>query len=204
MKYLVKLTVASLILIFLFTFTNCNPTASEDLNLIPFEEVQMEYLDKVSVGGNLEVVISSQEEYDELIYQKFQKPLDEYWENNYESILLSVIQQNPGLTDEEYEILVRERFYLFAPFSGTENSNHLQIDFSKYTLLGQAAHSGGCELPDYIIEVGKYNNKREYVYRVIIKRNGDCAAAFNKNEWVLIQKIPKDYSVKFQIIHSVN
>ena len=73
MKYLVKLTVASLILIFLFTFTNCNPTAPEDLNLIPFEEVQMEYLDKVSVGGNLEVVISSQEEYDELIYQKFQK-----------------------------------------------------------------------------------------------------------------------------------
>lgn len=204
MKYLEELTVASFILIFLFTFTNCNPNASEDLNLIPFEEVQMEYLDKVSIGGNLEIVINSQEEYDELIYQKFQKPLDEYWDNNYESVLLSVIQQNPGLTDEEYEILVRERFYLFLPFKGTENSNHLQIDFSKYTLLGQAAHSGGCEHPEYIIEVGKYNNKLEYVYRVLIKRNGNCEMGFDKNKWLLIQKIPKDVSVKFKLIHLTN
>jgi hypothetical protein len=201
MKNLVELTAASFILIFLFTFTNCNPTESEDLNLIPFEEVQMEYLDKVSIGGNLEVVINSQEEYDELIYQKFQKPLDEYWDNNYESILQSVMLENLGLTDEEYEILVRERFYLFAPFSGTENSTHLQIDFSKYTLIGQAVHSWGCELPEYIIEVGQYNNKREYVYRVKIKRKGNCEMGFNKNKWVLIQKIPKDISVKFKMIH---
>ena len=201
MKNLVELTAASFILIFLFTFTNCNPTESEDLNLIPFEEVQMEYLDKVSIGGNLEVVINSQEEYDELIYEKFQKPLDEYWDNNYESILQSVMLENLGLTDEEYEILVRERFYLFAPFSGTENSNHLQIDFSKYTLLGQAAHSGGCELPEYIIEFGNYINKKEYIYRLWIKRNGNCEMAFNKNKWALIQKIPKDISVRFKLIH---
>lgn len=201
MKNLVELTAASFILIFLFTFTNCNPTESEDLNLIPFEEVQMEYLDKVSIGGNLEVVINSQEEYNELIYQKFQKPLDEYWDNNYESILQSVMLENLGLTDEEYEILVRERFYLFAPFSGTENSNHLQIDFSKYTLLGQAAHSGGCELPEYIIEFGNYINKKEYIYRLWIKRNGNCDMSINKNKWILTHKIPKDYSVKFQIIH---
>ena len=47
----------------------------------------------------------------------------------------------------------------------------------------------------------EFNNKREYVYRVKIKRKGNCEMGFNKNKWVLIQKIPKDISVKFNLIH---
>lgn len=45
---------------------------------MPFEEIQMDGMDKISIGGKLEVVINSQKEYNELIYRKFKKPLDDY------------------------------------------------------------------------------------------------------------------------------
>ena len=194
MKKLRGITVISLYLLIIL-FYSCNSTSPEVPNAIPYEETQMEGMDKVSIGGELEVVIKSQKEYDELIYQRFQKPLDDYWNANYESVLQSVKQQNPGLTDEEYEDLVRQVFYSVLPFRGTENYTHPVINFSKYTLLGQEANSGGCELPDYNIEIER--NGKEYIFWVTIKRKGDCEMGIPKNKWVLIPKIASGYRVKF-------
>jgi len=192
-----------LVLISIITTTiivnSCNPTSSEDLT-IPFEEIQMDGMDKVSIGGKLEVVINSQEEYEEIIYQRFQKPLDDYWNANYESVLQSVKQNNPGLTDEEYEELVREIFYSTLPFKGTENYTHPKVNFNQYTLLGQDTHTGGCGLPEYKIEVVK--NVREYIYRITIKRKGSCEMAIFRNKWILVSKIPANYNGKFEKIEA--
>ena len=177
--------------------SDCNLTTPEDVT-IAFEEIQMQGMDRVSIGGKLEVVINSQEEYEELIYQRFQKPLDDYWNTNYQSVLQTVKEQNPGLTDEEYEELVREIFYSTLPFKGTENYIHPKINFNQYTLLGQDANSGGCELPAYKIEVLK--NGAEYVYRITIKQTGNCEMSILKNKWILIRKIPTDSNVKFEKI----
>jgi hypothetical protein len=175
--------------------SDCNLTTPEDVT-IAFEEIQMQGMDRVSIGGKLEVVINSPKEYEELIYQRFQKPLDDYWNDNYESVLQSVKEQNPGLTDKEYEELVRKIFYSTLPFMGTENYTHSQIDFNQYTLLGQDAHSGGCEVPEYKIEVIK--NRKEYIYRITIKRKGSCEMGILKNIWIIIRKIPTGSNVKFE------
>ncbi len=197
MRALNKIIALGFTIIISLTINNCNPTSSEDFT-IQFEEIQMQGMDKVSIGGKLEVVINSQEEYEELIYKRFQKPLDDYWNANYESVLQSVKENNPGLMDEEYEELVREIFYSTLPFRGTENYTHPQINFNQYTLLGQDAHTGGCELPEYKIEVEK--NGKEYIYRITIKRKGSCEMAILRNKWILVPKIPTNYNVKFEKI----
>lgn len=173
----------------------CNPASPEE-DEVHFNEIQMEGMDKVSIGGNLEVVVRTQEEYEKIIYQRFQKPLDEYWNENYESVLQSVKEQNPGLTDEEYENMVKQVFYSVLPFRGTENYTHPRINFNQYTLLGQDANSGGCELPEYKMEVVK--NGREYIYRITIKRIGSCDMGILKNKWILIPKIPSGSKVIFE------
>lgn len=197
MKPIKKIIALGFTIIISLLNSNCNPTSPEDLT-IPFEKIQMQGMDRVSIGGKLEVVINSQEEYEDLIYKRFQKPLDDYWNANYESVLQSVVEQNPGLTDEEYEELVREIFYSTLPFMGTKNYTHPQIDFNQYTLLGQDAHSGGCEVPEYKIEVVK--NGKEYIYRITIKRKGNCEMGILRNIWILIRKIPTDSNVKFEKI----
>ncbi len=201
MKYLINLSLVCSVLLFSFLFSHCDLNSSEETTIIPYEEILMECMDMVSIGGKFEAVINSQEEYEKLIYDRFQMPLDYYWDTNYDATLQFVQQQYPGLTDEEYERLVLEMFYSALPFKGTENCSHPEINFDKYTLLGQAAHTSGCELPEYIIEVER--NRSEYVYRVTIKRIGDCEMAISKNKWILIPKIPREYPVKFEIIQTI-
>lgn len=197
MKSIKNIFAISLTIIISLVVGSCDLTSTGD-HTIPFEEIQMQGMDRVSIGGKLEVVINSQEEYEELIYQRFQKPLDDYWNTNYQSVLQTVKEQNPGLTDEEYEELVREIFYSTLPFKGTENYIHPKINFNQYTLLGQDANSGGCELPAYKIEVLK--NGTEYVYRITIKQIGNCEMSILKNKWILIRKIPTGSNVKFEKI----
>ena len=55
---------------------------------IQFTEILMKGMDIVTIGGNLNAVIHTKQQYDSLIYARFQKPLDDYWNQNYESTLL--------------------------------------------------------------------------------------------------------------------
>ena len=192
--------------IFILSLNNCK-LSNESINVNDFEsvfyeEILMEGMDIVTMGGSLEVVVNSQSEYEQLIYDRFEKPLQDYWDANYDTLLKSVKENNPGLTDEEYKDLVREIFYSIYPFKGTENYNHPSIDFSKYTLLGQAAHAYGCSEPNYTILVLKNKIKKQMIYRIHIKINGDCEMAINRNKWILIYKIPSDYKIKFELEYS--
>ncbi|MFZ2322183.1 MAG: hypothetical protein WAV89_00660 [Ignavibacteriaceae bacterium] len=189
--FLISFTFLSILLI-----SGCDTTAPEESSQISYQEIQMDGLDKFFVGGQLEAVITSQSQYDSLIYSRFQKPLADYWTANYEAMLEYVKIQNPGLTENEYKALVKEIFFSSWPFEGTENYTHPQIDFSKYTLLGQDANSGGCETPDYKVEIKK--DGFNVIYRLTVIPKGYCEMAILKNMWILIPKLPKGYSVKFE------
>jgi hypothetical protein len=192
------------VLCYTILISGCSPSSTEDKHSIHFQEIQMECMDKVSNGGILQVIINTKQEYDELIYKRFQKPLEEYWQNWYDIFLQSVKQRYPGLSEEEYERLVRDIFYSNLPFLGTENCTHPDIDFSRYTLLGTNTNASGCEVPDYNISVEKDNNKREYLFRVVIKEKGLCEQAFVKNTWILIPKIESNNNVIFDIKYILN
>lgn len=181
----------------LFLFSSCDPTSSEDIP-VPYEEIHLSCIDQVSFGSALEVVVNSQEEYEELIYQQFQKPLDLYWDRWYESTLQLVKEQNPGLTELEYEKLARELIYQAYPFKGTENCSHPEIDFSRYTLLGKSTEASGCRIIEHIFEVKKRNS--DYYCRIIVKVEGDCSLSLDERKWLLIPKISASASVKFETI----
>lgn len=165
---------------------------------VQYSEILMRCMDRVSIGGTLHAIIRNQAQYDSLIYIRFQKPLDDYWNAHYDTALYYVRQNNPGLSDSEYAILVREEFYKFLPFRGTENCTQPSIDFTQFTLLGLDAHASGCENPDYNIFVSKNNEKKELVYKIVILEHGYCDMLVSRNKWILIPKISESYSVVFQ------
>lgn len=186
----------------LFTASGCKENSSDPSldgkTPVEYTEVLMTGMDKVSMGGELQTVVRTHTEYESLIYERFQKPLDDYWNTYYESTLNSVKQYHPGLSDSEYVAMVRQIFYSCLPFRGTDTCKHPVIDFSKYTLLGQSASAGGCKIPDYQIEVFRDNFNRELIYKVKIIEHGTCSMSINKNKWILIPKITTDYKVVFE------
>jgi hypothetical protein len=185
-------------LIFIIGCNTSYDSIEAELASEPYTEILMECMDIVSLGGKFEVTVNSDSEYEDLIYTRFQKPLDDYWNAHYNSILQSVKTRYPGLTDEEYEELVRETFYNFLPFKGTENWSPPKIDFSKYTLLGQSAHASGCKSPDYNIKIIKKEKDNELVFKITITEYGTCEMFIAKNKWILISKIDKSYKVRFE------
>ena len=163
---------------------------------VPFQRISMVGMDRVSFGGDFQAVVRTQEEYDQIIYKRFQKPLDDYWNENYESTRQWVIEQNPGLSEEEIEERVRDAFYNALPFYGTENIKHPDIDFSRHTLLGQAAHTGGC---DAKWDAGVTKRENTYTFRVLVTSIGSCEMAISNNIWGLTPRIDSTSTVVFQV-----
>ena len=79
MKNYVKIFLVSFVFLSFSLIPGCDNTiTSEESNQIPYQEIQMEGLDKFIVGGKFQAIITSQSQYDSLIYYRFQKPLSEY------------------------------------------------------------------------------------------------------------------------------
>ena len=190
------LFITALIFLILGCKTSYDSIDAEILNK-GCKEVLIEGMDIVSIGGKLEVTIDSNSEYEELIYERFQKPLNDYWKTNYDSVLQNVKTQYPGLTNEEYEDLIRQIFYSVYPFKGTENWSPPKFDFLKYTLLGQSVYAAGCKSPDYYIEIINNEITKELIYKITITEYGTCEMVFNNNKWILISKIDESYKIRF-------
>lgn len=162
------------------------------------QEVFLTCVDMVTTGGALEVVINSQQEYDQLIFQRFTKPLQDYWNANYPSVLRSITNRYPGLTDQQYADSVRRILYSVLPFRGTEKCSHPGFDFSRYTLLGQDSHGGGCSQPTYATSILRDDQNGTVTFTVNILQHGNCAMGFSRNTWVLVPKVPPGYTIRFQ------
>ena len=187
-------------IVLILSFCGCksdNPNSISS-EYIQYSEILMKCMDLVSIGGKMEVVVNSQTEYDSLIYARFTKPLQDYWNAYYDSTLLYVRQNTPGLSDSEYALLVRNIFYSVLPFKGTDSCSHPSIDFAHYTLLGLDANAGGCKEPDHTIFVSINKVKKEIIYKIVILEHGTCEMGFNRNKWILIPKLPESYRVLFQ------
>lgn len=178
--------------------SGCTRNGPTEPALSSYTEIPETCMDKVSLGGNLQVVVNSQSSYDSLFYTRFRKPLDDYWNANYDDVLYHVKRNHPGLSDPEYEILVRQVFYSTLPFMGTENCGQPAIDFQLNTLLGQEANAVGCSVPDYQINVLRDDIKHELTFRVRIIEHGSCEMLIRRNIWILVPKIPEWYRVVFE------
>jgi hypothetical protein len=163
---------------------------------IPFTNISVDCINRVSSGGYWKGVVNTQLEYDNLIYKMFQQPLDEYWNSNFENMLEHAKEEYPGLTDSEYVEIVTKRFYEIPPFLGTANCTIPTIDFSHYTLLGMGVNGGGCSI-DHIPTVTDSRNGH-IVFKVNIYEHGSCEMGWSFNEWVIIPKISQYQTILFQ------
>jgi hypothetical protein len=162
------------------------------------EEVSMTGMDKVSMGGGLQVVIRTQAEYDRLVYDRYTKPLQDYWDKYYASILESVKSNYPNRSDSEYVVRVKQVFYSALPFKGTEGYVHPTFDFSKYTLLGQSVTGHGCSVPTYQPSVLRNDKDRSILFRVVVQQEGTCDMGWDKHVWMLVRKVSTNYVVNFE------
>ena len=70
------------------------------------------------------------------------------------------------------------------------------IDFNEHTLLGYFATGGGCEV-QFIREVTADNSNKKYLYTVKVKECGWCDKLGYSMNWVLVPKLPENWTVEF-------
>lgn len=166
---------------------------------LSIEEISLEGVDRLSIGGTFQEVIRTQDEYDQLIYERFQKPLDDYCNSWFPEIRQELEQQHPELSPEEIQQILNQRCITRTPvFKGLENVKHPEFDFSKYTLLGQDAHASGCRKPDYDISLTSYSHGIQYEFYVLITQYGLCSMAIDRNLWIIAPRIPEESEVVFE------
>ena len=72
------------------------------------------------------------------------------------------------------------------------------IDFSQMSLLGKSVTGGGCSF-EVKKEVLRNDNERTVTYSITSIFTGTCEKAIHNNNFILVPKIPEDYTVKFEV-----
>lgn len=94
--------------------------------------------------------------------------------------------------------------------SDSQNTDNLQvsfdggiiykvIDFSKYTVLENRVTTGGCSVI-YERNVSKDITHKKIVYTVTANQCGGCEKLNTSWNWVLVPKIPEDYTIEYKVI----
>lgn len=194
----------SIIYIFIgLILISCEKTNRDTNELVDFEEIELECINKASEGGSISVRIDTQEEYDSLYYYRYTKPLNDWLNDNYNSLIDGVIRNYPDAMPDEYDsILVNDYVYNFAPFLWVKDCNHPAIDFDKYTLLGQSIFASGCSTPKLETEVYINYNKKELTFLTNVETYGSCEMGFGFNVWILVDKLSSNYTVNYQSIEN--
>lgn len=84
-----------------------------------------------------------------------------------------------------------------GPNSGIDPCDLPIIDFSSQTLLGVRA-AGNCKIKIQR-EVNPDENEKKYVYSVRVKSCGVCKRKALNENWVLVPKLPTNWSVSFEV-----
>ncbi|HPX58934.1 MAG TPA: hypothetical protein PLL02_00720 [Bacteroidales bacterium] len=72
------------------------------------------------------------------------------------------------------------------------------IDFSKYSVLEKEVQTAGCSI---VCErnVSKDTKNKKIVYTVTVHQCGGCEKLNTSWNWVLVPKIPEDYSIEYKV-----
>ena len=107
-----------------------------------------------------------------------------------------------GNEPDEY-VITNDSLYQNLLTLGTvvcDNYTLPEIDFTTYTLLGKYTVSDG-EVKYYKREVIKDASNMKYIYTIYMKCQNNSKAEISMN-WVLVPRLPDNYSVEFVVIIS--
>ena len=170
------------------------------------QNISVDCVSGILSRGPDDIVITSQEEYEQFIDWKFKQRLDAAWSGRYPDVLEAVRQGHPGLTEAEYEEMATNRLFQERPFvwgkeCGYPDKGPLyhnpEIDFDTHTLLGARIIGGGCSGPEFDnLEAFKNDSQMKYIFRVHVIWHGHCSMVLYGLVWALIPRLPKGYTVE--------
>jgi len=81
-------------------------------------------------------------------------------------------------------------------FNQIQSSDTPYINFDIHTLIGIYTSSGGCEAC-FESKFHIKSDQKKYVYEVKKKNKGRCKMLTVSNNWILVDKLPIDYTIEF-------
>lgn len=79
-----------------------------------------------------------------------------------------------------------------------EGATFVPIDFNQFTLLGKYASKDDCEV-SYERNATRNDSQKKINYSIKVQHCGYCKKPYESMNWVLIPKIPDDYTVDFKV-----
>ncbi|MDP2302525.1 MAG: hypothetical protein Q8N03_08885 [Ignavibacteria bacterium] len=196
-------SIVNLILPFtlLFIFNSCNINEPDVFEEIEYKEVSLNCVSPLFIEEGFKIVINSKEKYDSLLYEKHQKKIDEY----YERILNSVIEENPGLSNEQHQAMalnIYQKSYMYQWMGTCEPS---EFNFLENTLIGVNVRTDACQEVKYVIESKKITSKKIYQFNIGIISSGNCnLICKEKVFWLLIPKTDPSYQININTVYVYN
>jgi hypothetical protein len=172
----------------------CSSDGLESVPYEPYRTVNLHCTDLYAGDGDYQVVINDQSTLDSFIYEHYQRPLDEW----YQSVVEYFRRDYPGLSDSAYAALALDHLQMFPQWNGTVDCSNPSIDFSTHTLLGQTVSCGGCGDVEYTVNYKQDYFGRYYTFSVQAIQHGYCDMGWETTVWLLVPKIPRGYSVRFE------
>ena len=97
-------------------------------------------------------------------------------------------------SDEEFQALLD----LMEEYDCEWYDGVTEIDFDNYSLLSNWAGGTGCET-NFIKDVQINDGEKLVIYSVTVEQLGGCEPYASTSNWILVEKIPDDYTVLFTV-----
>ncbi len=189
------------------------PPEESPLESLDVQNISVDCVSGVLSRGPNEIVITTQEEYEQFLDWKFKQRMDGTWDYHFPNVLEVIKSEYPDLTEPEYvqlatDSLFRMEVLIWAKNCGYPDGGPIygnpEIDFDIYTLLGARMVGGGCAGPDVdLLEAFKDENQMKYIFRIQINWYGHCSMPLYGLVWALVPRIPDGYSVEFDHVNTV-
>lgn len=185
----------SVITIFLI-LVSCDINEPSDYQEVEYNEISIGCLGRVLMSPEYQFVIKSREEYEQLINKFYQSMLDQL----YEDMVDYVKEHYPELNENEQLELVEELYKNNTIYKWLTDCEITEVDFEKYTLIGAKPSTLLCTEMEYLVKMQKSERERIYKLDIEVISSSDCfLVSARKTFWLLVEKVPNDYSVEINI-----
>jgi len=90
--------------------------------------------------------------------------------------------------------------FFLSKNSGCDTASLVAPNFEKQTLLGCFAQGTGCDA-SFHRTVLQDDTQHKYTYTIEVEDCGKCTYKIPSMNWVLVPKLPQNYTVEFKIVH---
>ena len=126
--------------------------------------------------------------------QRLYKPITE--ETIVSCLLVTDAVDTEFIINSQEEMQVLQQYK--HDYGRCANRTLPQLDFLAFTLLGKVVSVDGCQVT-VNHKVTWDEERKEVIYYIMPKSEGVCAMKTILPNWILVEKIPDDYTVRFVV-----